>query len=285
MLSLANRSLSVALLDPEDPADQRRQGTRYCWGGYIWQVTDPAAGPLLAGPEWPDPNPTAFNGQGLPESFRSHEFGTQRPLMLEHGRGFIVGIGDVAPDEENELAVVKPCSWTVTPNDNSIEFCAAQSRNGYGSQLTRRVALTGRTVASTTSITNTGTRPLPLHWFAHPFFMLNDRMLTCSIPPTWDMAENIGYTLESDHRITFKRRFENLHDGHFQQLVIGKTPLRAKLSHPRIDGIVFTTDFVPDTCPIWGNSNTWSIEPYIATDLAPGARRTWELRYEFGKVR
>jgi hypothetical protein len=109
-------------------------------------------------------------------------------------------------------------------------------------------------------------------------------MLTCTIPETWDMAENVGYSLDREHRIHFKRRFNDLHDGHFQQLVIGKSPLRARLSHPRLDGIVFTTDFVPDTCPIWGNSNTWSIEPYIATELAPGTRRTWELRYEFGRV-
>jgi hypothetical protein len=33
---------------------------------------------------------------------------------------------------------------------------------------------------------------------------------------------------------------------------------------------------------VWGNSNTWSIEPYITSELAAGATRTWTLRYEFG---
>lgn len=59
-------------------------------------------------------------------------------------------------------------------------------------------------------------------------------------------------------------------------------PLRARVSHPLLREIVFTTDFPPDLCPVWGNSNTWSIEPYLITELAPGATRTWSLRYEFG---
>ncbi|MBP9912272.1 MAG: hypothetical protein KBF26_02575, partial [Opitutaceae bacterium] len=62
------------------------------------------------------------------------------------------------------------------------------------------------------------------------------------------------------------------------------TPLHAALSHPQLAGIVFSTDFTPDLCPVWGNSNTWSIEPYIQSELAPGATRAWTLRYEFGSV-
>jgi len=60
MLQLKNADLSVAILDPANPADQKHLGTRYCWGGYIWQVTDATAGPLLAGAEWPVKNPIPF---------------------------------------------------------------------------------------------------------------------------------------------------------------------------------------------------------------------------------
>ena len=114
MLSLSLNSLSVDLLNPADARDRGRMGTRYCWGGYIWQVYDQQAGPLLTGPEWPDPSPTPFNGQGLPESFRHTELGTDRALMLEDGRGFIIGIGEVAPNDAGESAVTKPCQWSVT---------------------------------------------------------------------------------------------------------------------------------------------------------------------------
>lgn len=282
MLSIASDSLRAEVLNPADPTNRTRLGTRYCWGGYVWQVHDPIAGPLLTGPEWPEEQPLPFNGQGLPESFRHAEFGSGRPLILEDRRGFIIGIGEVAPDTTGELVVTQPCTWTITAAPDALEFCTAQAGNGHAVQLSRRVALTGRALTSSTRLTNTGERPLPLHWFAHPFFALTDRLLTCDLPATWGMAENVGYALDDSNRLSFKRRFENKDDGHFEKLRIGG-PLHCVLSHPRLTGLVFSTDFVPDMCPVWGNNNTWSIEPYIQSELAPGATRTWMLTYEFGR--
>lgn len=285
MLHLNNAGLRVELLDPADPVDRARLGTRYGWGGYIWQVHDTVAGPLLAGPEWPIAKPIPFNGQGLPESFRHAEFGTGRPLILEDQRGFIIGIGDVARNMAGVLDVTAPCPWSITTSHGAIEFCTEQSGNGYACQLTRRVALDRRTLTSSTRVTNIGERPLPVHWFAHPFFALDDRLITCGLPETWGMDENVGYEFDAQHRLNFKRRFRDRDDGHFEQLKVDpNTPLRAVLSHPKLREIVFSTDFVPDSCPVWGNSNTWSIEPYIATELAPGADRNWTLTYAFGAV-
>ena len=105
MLHLANAELTVDLLDPTDPAEHARQGARYCWGGYIWQVRDARLGPLLAGPQWPAPDPTPYNGQGLPESFRHSDFHTQRPLRLRDGRGWIVGDRAYYIDLPNDSAL------------------------------------------------------------------------------------------------------------------------------------------------------------------------------------
>jgi hypothetical protein len=284
MLTLSFNSLSVDLLNPADARDRSRMGTRFCWGGYIWQVTDQQAGPLLTGPDWPD-DPSPFNGQGAPESFRHAEFGTNRPLMLEDGRGFIIGIGEVAPGLNDELMVTKPCSWSVTRSAAAIDFYTVQTGGAYGCRLSRRIALEGRSVISYTKIVNTGTRPLPVHWFAHPFFALTHGLISCGIPRSWDMAPNEGFGFDAERRIGMLRHFKTKTDGHFQQLIVGpKTPLRASVSHPRLSKLFFSTDFTPDSCPIWGNSNTWSIEPYIVTELAPGASRAWTLTYEFGAV-
>jgi hypothetical protein len=282
MLTLAGDSLRAEVIDPADAADRARLGTRYCWGGYVWQVHDPVAGPLLTGPEWPVDRPSPFNGQGLPESFRHAEFGTGRPLILEERRGFIIGIGEVAPNMAGELAVTVPCAWSLTRTPGTLEFCTAQAGNGYACQLTRHLSLRGRTLVSASRLTNTGGRPLPLHWFAHPFFALTDRLLTCDLPAGWGMTENAGYALDAANRLSFRRRFLHRDDGHFEQLQIGGSPLHCTLSHPTLTGVVFSTDFVPDMCPVWGNSNTWSIEPYIQSELAPGATRNWTLTYEFG---
>ncbi len=283
MLTLSNSALSVSLIDPADPVDRDLLGTRFCWGGYIWQIEDSQVGPLLAGPEWPKSDPLPFNGQGLPESFRYAEFGTGRHLMLENGRGFIIGIGAVGPGDEGELSVLAPCPWSITTSHGAIEFCTEQSGNGYTSQLTRRISLENRKLVSSTRLANLGERTIPLHWFAHPFFALHDRLLTCQIPASWGMAKNAGFEFDGSRRISFIRRFRDEFDGHFEQLIIApQTPLHATLSHPKLTEITFSTDFVPDTCPIWGNSNTWSIEPYIATELPPGTDHSWSLTYEFG---
>ena len=285
MLTLSLNSLSVDLLNPADARDRSRMGTRYCWGGYIWQVNDEHAGPLLAGGEWPNPTPTPFNGQGAPESFRHAEHGTDRPLILEDGRGFIIGVGEVAPGLNDELMVTKPCSWSVTRSAAAIDFYTVQAGGKYGCRLSRRIALEGRSLISYTKIINTGTVPLPVHWFAHPFFALTDGLISCGLPRSWDIPPNPGFAFDHERRLGMLRRFKDIHDGHFQQLIVGpKTPLRASVSHPRLSKLFFSTDFTPDSCPVWGNSNTWSIEPYITTDLAPGATRAWTLTYEFGAV-
>jgi hypothetical protein len=285
MLTLSLNSLAVDLLNPADARERALLGTRYCWGGYIWQVTDDQAGPLLTGPEWPEKSPTPFNGQGAPESFRHTEFGTEKPLILENGRGFIIGIGEVAPGNGDDLIVTKPCSWSVTRSAAAMDFFTVQSGGAYGCRLSRRIALEGRSLLSYTKIINTGTRPLPVHWFAHPFFALTQGLISCGIPRSWDMAGNEGFGFDNERRIGMLRHFKDKNDGHFQQLIVGaKTPLRASVSHPRLSKLFFSTDFTPDQCPIWGNSNTWSIEPYIMTELAPGASRAWTLTYEFGAV-
>ena len=284
MLSLAHNSLTVELLNPADSADRARLGTRYCWGGYIWQVQDQDAGPLLAGPEYPAPAPTPFNGQGAPESFRHTELGTDRPLILEDGRGFIIGIGEVAPGDDQPI-VTKPCQWTVTRSAAAMDFYTVQTGGAHGCRLSRRIALEGRSLTSFTKIINTGSKPLPVHWFAHPFFALTAGLITCGLPRSWDMADNPGFGFDGERRLISKRVFKNKTDGHFQPLIVGpKTPLRAALSHPRLSKVFFSTDFTPDSCPVWGNSNTCSIEPYIIADLAPGSTRSWTLTYEFGAV-
>ena len=128
MLTLQNRDLRIDILDPV--RDAARLGPRFCWGGYIWQVHDATAGPLLTGPEWPEPAPSAFNGQGLPESFR-HRTLEGRPLTWRGDAGVALGAGELRRNRDDQVHIVAPCNWNVTAAAGRIEFSAQHAAAGF----------------------------------------------------------------------------------------------------------------------------------------------------------
>lgn len=281
MREIAHGDLRAEILDPV--ADRARLGARYAWGGFIWQVHHRLAGPLLTGPEWPGASPIPFNGQGLPESFR-HKTRDGRPLMWRGERGLALGAGELAT-VGGQLQVVAPCEWTLTEFACGIRFRTRQDALGWSYQLERTIECVGHELRSSTRLTNLGSSLLQLEWFAHPFFALTEGLIEMQLPPATRLPENPGFSLV-DGRLRQKRRFVGKDDGHFDVLTLpAGEPLRCRLSHPRLAGIEFATSFVPTECVIWGNGNTFSIEPYLALSIEPGATENWHLTYDFGAPR
>src|SRR5215467_14433079 len=106
MYMLTNDELQVSILDPV--ADQARFGTRYCTGGYIFQITDANRGPLLAGPTYPA-SFNWFDGQGIPDAFNLH------PLCeptAANTMALIIGVGAC---ELQQKQVMEFCRWETTP--------------------------------------------------------------------------------------------------------------------------------------------------------------------------
>lgn len=280
MLRLANRELALDLLDPTDAADAARQGTRFCWGGYIWQVRDATGQPLLAGPEWPQPNPDPFNGQGLPESFR-HRTRAGQPLTWQGNRGIALGIGALAADASGAVALTEPCPWTVTRSADHVVFQTRHAAAGFSYELTRTIELRDRTITSSTQLTNTADTPLALEWFAHPFWPLTDHRAQIELPAGTALPDNPGFAL-GGHRLTFKRAFTAESDSQFALLSLPPgRELTVAVDHPTLARVTFASSFVPDECPVWANAHTLSVEPYLTLRLAPGEARRWQLRHEF----
>lgn len=281
MLSIAHEDLTVELLDPI--ADSARLGPRYAWGGYIWQVHDRHAGPLLTGPEWPVSTPIPFNGQGLPESFR-HRTRTGQPLTWNGTRGLAIGAGEIV-EQAGELRVVAPCAWTVAASAAEARWTTRHTLLGFDYELVRIVAIHGRELRSTSRLINRSAAPLELEWFVHPFFALTAGRIALDLPPASTLPENPGFALAAG-RFTQQRVFRDQYDGQFELLSLpAGEQLRCRVSHPKLTHVDFATSFVPRECPVWGNSNTFSIEPYLGATLAPGTELEWELRYTFGPVR
>lgn len=279
MLHLENGELRVDLLDPA--ADAARQGARYGWGGYIWQVHDRRLGPLVAGPEFPHPTPSAFNGQGLPESFR-HRTRDGRPLTWQGDRGLGVGIGLLAAGPDKAVTVTEPCAWTVSRFPDHLIFQTRQAAAGFAYELTRKVELRGREVGSFSQLTNVGEQPLVLQWFAHPFWALTEGRARVRLPAGSTVPANPGFALAPDGLLTFQRPFLTPQDDQFALLTLpAGSALALQLDHPRLPRVEFASSFAPDECPVWANAHTVSVEPYLNLRLAPGETRHWHVRHGF----
>jgi hypothetical protein len=290
MLRLANRELALDLLDPADAADTARQGWRYCWGGYIWQVTDAQLGPLVSGPAYPNPTPTVFDGQGLPESFRHNRRADSTRLTWAGDSGLALGAGVLAansgrgPQAPDAVRIVEPCQWTVTKFPDHLIFQTRQAAGGLSYELSRKIELRDRTITSFTQLTNAGELPLPLQWFPHPFWALTESRARVQLPAGTTIPENPGFAIDGEGVLTFKRPFVGPRDSQFALLALppGRA-LAVSVDHPRLARVTFETSFVPDECPVWANPRTISVEPHLSLTLAPGETRHWHVRHGFEK--
>lgn len=281
MIQLENASLSVDLLDPSDPIDRAHQGTRYSQGGYIWQVRDRRRGPLLAGPEFPAASPSPFNGQGLPESFR-HRTRAGQPLTWNGAVGLGIGTGRLENVPPDTVTLTKACSWSVTTSADRAVFRTRQTGAGHACALTREVALLDRELKSSSELTNLGSEPLGLQWFAHPFWPLQQGRVLVRLPRGTALPENPGFTIQADGTLSFQRPFVTPDDSQFALLTLpAGEPLELSVDHPRLSRVTMVTSFVPDECPIWANAHTLSVEPYLTLRLAPGETRRWHLIHGF----
>lgn len=280
MLRLENTGLTVELLDPA--TDQTRLGARYVWGGYIWQVHDRRAGPLLTGAQWPEAEPDPYNGQGLPESFR-HRTITGEPLLWNGDTGLSPGAGRLGKIGD-AVVVTVPCGWEISAHDDHVILKTAQTVGSWSYELVRTVELRGRQLCSRTRYTNRSASRLVHEWFVHPFFALGkDGRAEALLPRGTSLPPNPGYVIEAN-RLSFKRGFEGKFDGHLDYLQLPPhTAFSAELNHPRLAHVRFTSSFVPIRTVIWANGNTLSLEPYLTLDLAPGETKEWSLTYEFGE--
>jgi hypothetical protein len=283
MYTLRNNQLTVDILDPV--ADAALLGSRYCTGGYIWQICDARHGPLMSGRCYPDPQPPVFDGQGAPEAFVTPLCRDDVPVgetVTVIGVGEVKRTSDKTPfHARDNPEVLRFCSWEIDAAREHVRMTASQQGHGSSVNLTRTVGLDGRTVVSRTEIVNRGDVPLPLRWFAHPFFPLN-RDLRCFKPAfTLTMPENPGYGQTSDG-VLFMRESYDWKKGLFQPLgILPEQVFAAEVYHPVISTVNVTTDYLLESLPVWANDRTFSPEPYMAAMVAPGGKLSWGIRYRF----
>src|SRR5262245_56900570 len=208
MYQLANGELSVSILDPV--LDLDRCGSRYIVGGYIYQITDHAKGELLSGPQYPDPRPDLFDGQGAPDHFLA--------VLGEAAVGgevAAIGVGRVRRTSEKEPFSVRDnregerfLHWQVTQATDSIAMQSEDMFQERAYHLPRTVRLQVRTVRVQTAIHTQGRAPLPIPWSAQPLFPRTARRVYCRGSPPVQLPENPGDTINAERYICQKADYD-----------------------------------------------------------------------------
>ena len=284
MYTLENQELTVFLLDPV--ADVARLGSRYCCGGYIYQVADAVKGNLLSGPQYPDPEPDVFDGQGAPDMFNVALGAEDAPVGGEVG---CIGVGRArrtSPVEpfsaRHNPQVIEFAPWEVSQTAETITMQTEHAFQDWAYRLLREVTLAGRAVHSRTEIHSLGQAVLPVRWFPHPFFPLTGDDVLCRFSSPISLPDNPGFWLNDDGFICRKPD----HDwpkGCFQALEYEKTGqgLTILQRHPTLGQVTTVIDYQPSFLPIWGNHRTFSFEPYLDHRLDPGQSAAWRVDYQF----
>lgn len=283
MFTIKNQNLQVLLLDPV--LDRQRLGSRYCTGGYIWQITDLLSGDLLSGPLFPDSNPTQFDGQGAPEVFETalgQNTASINEEVLVIGVGKVVRSSPVHPFHVRDNPIVSEfCAWDIVHNESSISMHTVQHYKSTSLKLTRTVFLKDKTVTSKSSITNIGKDLIPLCWFAHPFFPLNRDLICCKFSRPVVVPDNPGFFINENGYLAMQRNYLWNKGLYCPLQLVGAGNLLIKQSHPLLSEFEIELLFPVSRMPVWANANTFSFEPYLDTTLAPGFQKEWDIEFRF----
>jgi hypothetical protein len=289
MYTLKNDGLSVSVLDPV--ADRSRLGSRYCTGCYIWQVTDRTNGEknkpvdLFTGPEYPNPNPPVFDGQGAPDAFElavGHENAEVGGEVLVIGVGRVLRSSNISPfHTRNNPTVNQFCDWNVAVEKNSIQMSTSQKFLDCSFKLIRTLSLQARTLRLATNIQCESEAPVHVRWFAHPFFPHTPSFKCCKFSLPVKVPENPGFFLDEEGFVTMNRNFK--WGNHFRPLEMewGR-PLEAIQRHPFLEkGIRVSCEFPVALMPIWANQHTVSFEPYFEASVQSRHSEQWSIAYGF----
>lgn len=148
VLFIKNNELDVEIIDPS--IDYNLLGSRYCTGGYIFQVKDKNFGNLLSGPQYPDPKFDVFHGQGAPEVFSialNQELVEISEDVLVLGVGKVTRTSYIIPFHVRDNRLVKEFfKWDIEQTSDSLSFQTIHTFKNWQLLIKRKVTLIERTI-------------------------------------------------------------------------------------------------------------------------------------------
>ncbi len=272
MIELGNRELAVSVLHPNE--DRGLLGSRYSAGGYVFQIEDVRLGPLLTGPTYPDTFEW-YHGQGIPDSFAATPL---FPSQVDDPLVLVLGVGTCS---RNLSSVVRFDEWVIAHCDrDSLTASVIHRIDELTIVLTRSLTLVGRTLISTTTVSNRSAQQFVFTWFPHPFFPVPESPELVRFSTQVRLPEKSAFGVRDDGFIV--RTSPATEPGEYAALEHRTGPGMTILQrHPTLGLIAADIDYAPSLLPIWGNSRTFSWEPHLDRSLAAGESTSWTVSYYF----
>lgn len=278
----------------DDTAGPRRQrySTRFVWAGWIHNITfKPTEQRWFV-------NDSEHHWHGIPEEFeeavkmkgpQNGEFD-----VLKIGIGRCKGSGIC---HHSRLKLLEPASWTHTVGDTPRQGKRVtfeqnvRTTFGYGYAYTKELVLEPDTATLVVNrrLHNTGGRPIRTTWYTHGFWGqapgdAYDTNSWSTIPLFTQVAENAALPAGIPAAgCVVDTRSCQLHNpgtpGIWGSIDAGLMAESWYASGHRTKGDVLATGLdTPLTfARIWTYRNTYSCEPFLALDLAPGEQKLWTV--------
>ena len=283
MLIIENEQIRVEVIDPNN--HQGLIGSRYCTGGQIFQVVDKLKGNLLSGPTFAKSyNP--FDAQGLPDAFDAYPnlgSAAMGDLVLAIGVGLIRYTSAIEHSFARENThVEEPLDWKISQCESAVDFITTHAYEEWSYSLSRKITLNNRQISLVNTLENRGEAPLPISWFAHPFFPHTGDKIVATIPARYRL--NRFYSLDENGRLKLNMPVNP--EGILDTFIEGETEPENQgalicVEHDLVDNIKVDCRFPVARLPFWYNESTFSPEPYFIDELHTKQHKTLEIVYRF----
>jgi hypothetical protein len=288
--TLHNERLEVLIDDP----GAGYTGSRFDWTTQVRQITFDGKHRLLTREKEGVESPAA-QGWGL-----AGEFGIEAPVGYEEcpvGGAFPkIGVGLLTrPDDEayrfHRPYTVRPARFGVKPEGpRGVLITASQDpERGWGWFLKRHWSVSGTVLSLTTTLANTGSKPLSTGEYIHNFFGYNllDPVTDWSLTlPRVVTRPELAAWVDPETVMVLEGAQVTWTETPTQDFFISCTdapPASWTLTHrPTGVRVSEAVDFPVAYCNVWGRGHVVSPELARKVEAAPGAVLTWTRTWTFG---
>jgi hypothetical protein len=293
---LSSGSLAASFYLP-DPTDGYYRGTRFDWSGVISSLR--YQGHEFFGVWFDKYDPKLHDAiTGPVEEFLTGDSALGFAEAKPGGRFLRIGVGvlrkDDAPfDRFKTYEILDPGKWRIERTGSTLTFVQTvnDKPTGYGYRYTKVVRLLpGQAVLLIEhTLENTGRKPINTDTYNHNFFVID------GTPTGPDLSVEFAFEPKEKQPLAPLAKLDGKRLLYQRELAKGETTytelsgfsaeasqyalrLRNAKTHAEV---LITGDRPLSKLVYWSMPKTVCPEPYIHMDIAPGARFTWSIRYQF----